>query len=197
MTTLSVGTGVARRPASPWLWVWIAAAVVTILLSLSGIAWLDDYPKGIELPLAKWVSAFVRWLIAGVFDVTRAISALLELVRGRILVRLGARLDKHVTHDLFAALIEDRIATRRSSGSQSIRDLETVRSFLTGPGLLAFFDAPWVPLFLGIISSALPVINVSPFWQMAISGSAILLAVVLNARGERGRGRLILRRASA
>ncbi len=52
-------------------------------------------------------------------------------------------------------------------------------------------------LFLGIISTALPVINVSPFWQMAISGSAILLAVVLNARGERGRGRLILRRASA
>jgi rhamnose transport system permease protein len=52
-------------------------------------------------------------------------------------------------------------------------------------------------LFLGIISSALPVINVSPFWQMAISGSAILLAVVLNARGERRRGRLILRRAAA
>jgi rhamnose transport system permease protein len=51
-------------------------------------------------------------------------------------------------------------------------------------------------LFLGIISTALPVIDVSPFWQMAISGSAILLAVVLNARGERGKGRLILRKAA-
>ena len=50
-------------------------------------------------------------------------------------------------------------------------------------------------LFLGIISTALPVINVSPFWQMAISGSAILLAVVLNARGERKQGRIILRKA--
>lgn len=52
-------------------------------------------------------------------------------------------------------------------------------------------------LFLGIIASALPVINVSPFWQMAISGSAIILAVVLNARGERKRGRIILRQAEA
>jgi len=52
-------------------------------------------------------------------------------------------------------------------------------------------------LFLGIISSALPVINVSPFWQMAISGSAIILAVVLNARGERRRGRIILKKAEA
>lgn len=50
-------------------------------------------------------------------------------------------------------------------------------------------------LFLGIISTALPVINISPFWQMAISGSAILLAVVLNARGERKQGRIILRKA--
>ena len=47
-------------------------------------------------------------------------------------------------------------------------------------------------LFLGIIKNALPVINISPFWQMAISGTAIILAVVLNARGERRKGRIIL-----
>jgi len=52
-------------------------------------------------------------------------------------------------------------------------------------------------LFLGIIGNALPVINISPFWQMAISGAAILLAVILNARGERKKGRIILKRAEA
>jgi rhamnose transport system permease protein len=50
-------------------------------------------------------------------------------------------------------------------------------------------------LFLGVINVALPVINISPFWQMAISGGAIILAVVLNARGEKRGGRLILRQA--
>ena len=52
-------------------------------------------------------------------------------------------------------------------------------------------------LFLGIINNALPVVGISPFWQMAISGTAILLAVVLNARGERRKGRIILKKAAA
>jgi rhamnose transport system permease protein len=51
--------------------------------------------------------------------------------------------------------------------------------------------------FLGTISSALPVIGVSPFGQMAISGTAILAAVILNARGERKPGRIILKKADA
>ena len=50
-------------------------------------------------------------------------------------------------------------------------------------------------LFLGIIANALPVINISPFWQMAISGSAIIIAVVLNAQANRTKGRIILKRA--
>ncbi len=48
-------------------------------------------------------------------------------------------------------------------------------------------------LFLGIIKNALPVVNVSPFAQMAISGAVIIAAVALNARAERKRGRIILR----
>ena len=47
-------------------------------------------------------------------------------------------------------------------------------------------------LFLGVIVNALPVINVSPFWQMLISGFVILAAVIVNARSERPIGKLIL-----
>jgi rhamnose transport system permease protein len=50
-------------------------------------------------------------------------------------------------------------------------------------------------LFLGIIGRALPVIQISPFWQMAIVGAAIILAVILNARAERRGGRIILKQA--
>jgi rhamnose transport system permease protein len=48
-------------------------------------------------------------------------------------------------------------------------------------------------LFLGLIGNALPVIDVSPFWQMLISGAVILTAVVLNTRGEARPGKIILR----
>ncbi|SER39407.1 rhamnose ABC transporter membrane protein [Faunimonas pinastri] len=50
-------------------------------------------------------------------------------------------------------------------------------------------------IFLGVIKNALPVVNISPFWQMAISGSVIIIAVVFNARAEKKRGRLILKQA--
>lgn len=48
-------------------------------------------------------------------------------------------------------------------------------------------------LFLGVINNALPVIGISPFWQMAISGSAIVIAVTLNATQNRPKGRIILK----
>ncbi len=48
-------------------------------------------------------------------------------------------------------------------------------------------------LFIGVINNALPVIGVSPFWQMAISGTVIVIAVLLNERGNKRKGRLILR----
>ncbi|TPW29183.1 ABC transporter permease [Martelella alba] len=50
-------------------------------------------------------------------------------------------------------------------------------------------------LFLGIIKNALPVIDISPFWQMAISGTVIIIAVAVNARAARPKGRVILKKA--
>lgn len=51
-------------------------------------------------------------------------------------------------------------------------------------------------LFFGVVKNALPVIHVSPFWQLAISGIAILGAVIINAGRERRTGRLILKEAA-
>lgn len=62
----------------------------------------------------------------------------------------------------------------------------------TGRVLGCLFGA----LFLGVINNALPVIGISPFWQMAISGAVIVIAVVLNERGNKRKGRLILRDAA-
>ncbi|MDF3007442.1 MAG: transporter permease [Enterobacter kobei] len=62
----------------------------------------------------------------------------------------------------------------------------------TGRVLGCLFGA----LFLGVINNALPVIGISPFWQMAISGAVIVIAVLLNERGNTRKGRLILRDAA-
>ena len=49
-------------------------------------------------------------------------------------------------------------------------------------------------LFIGVINAALPVIQVSPFWQQAIAGAVILVSVMLNSRAQRQAGQPILER---
>lgn len=48
-------------------------------------------------------------------------------------------------------------------------------------------------LFLGVLQNALPVMGISPFWQMAVSGTAILIAVIVNSRGKQQKSLQILR----
>ena len=60
-------------------------------------------------------------------------------------------------------------------------------------GTGTIFGAVLGALFLGVLQNALPVMGISPFWQMAVSGTAILAAVIVNSRGRKQQGMQILR----
>jgi rhamnose transport system permease protein len=66
-----------------------------------------------------------------------------------------------------------------------------------GGGVGTVWGAVLGVLFIGVINGALPVIQVSPFWQQAIAGAVILISVAVNARSERRTGRQILERQGA
>jgi ATP-binding cassette, subfamily C, type I secretion system permease/ATPase len=80
-----------------------------------------------------------------------ACHGLLDLIRGRILVRIGGAIDEALSgrvYDLVARLpLRGRNA---SNGLQPIQDLDQVRSFLSGAGPAALFDLPWMPVYLAI-----------------------------------------------
>ena len=75
----------------------------------------------------------------------------LELVRSRMLVRIGNRLDTTINQRLYSAMFRRSLAAPGSQSAQPLNDLTSLRQFLTGNGLFAFFDAPWVPVYLGIL----------------------------------------------
>jgi ATP-binding cassette subfamily C protein RsaD len=77
------------------------------------------------------------------------IYALLEALRTQVLVRAGIRFDGEVRGATFVSVLETTI-TRKGAGPQAFRDVDVVRDFMTGSGLIAFCDVPWIPVFIGV-----------------------------------------------
>ncbi len=76
---------------------------------------------------------------------------LLEWVRGQILIRVGARLELLLNERLFALTFKRSLLTGGKAGSQPLDDLTGLRTFLTTNGLFAFFDAPWMPIYIAVM----------------------------------------------
>jgi ATP-binding cassette subfamily C protein len=78
-----------------------------------------------------------------------AALGVLDFIRGRILVRIGSSLDESISERVYDALVRLPLkAGNRGDGLQSLRDLDSLRSFLSGMGPIALFDLPWIPLYL-------------------------------------------------
>lgn len=76
----------------------------------------------------------------------------LEWIRSQILVLTSSRLDMMLNGRVYDALFAQSVASGgRISTSQPLSDLLILRQFLTGPGLFAFFDAPWLPIYIGVM----------------------------------------------
>jgi ATP-binding cassette subfamily C protein len=78
-------------------------------------------------------------------------QGLLDMVRARIMVRIGRSLDEDVSDRVYQAVVQFPLQMRRSSNAlQPLRDLDQLRSFLSGAGPTALFDLPWIPLYLAL-----------------------------------------------
>ena len=99
---------------------------------------------------------------------------LLEWVRGEILIRSGARLELLLNDRIFGLTFKNALMTNGKSGSQPLDDLTGLRTFLTTNGLFAFFDAPWLPIYIAVMF-----MFHEWFGWMAVGTAVILVALAL------------------
>ena len=76
------------------------------------------------------------------------VYAALETLRSRLLVRAGLLFDEKIADPVFNAVHRGNLRQPGANHAQALRDVDTVREFLTGAGLIALCDAPWFPLFV-------------------------------------------------
>jgi PrtD family type I secretion system ABC transporter len=104
-----------------------------------------------------------------------AAQGVLDLIRGRILGRIGTALDETLNARVFDTIVRlPLLVGSRNEGLQPLRDLDNVRSFLSGMGPGAFFDLPWLPFYLAICFAFHVMIGLT-----ALVGAIILVTLTI------------------
>jgi ATP-binding cassette, subfamily C, bacterial PrsD len=146
------------------------SAVINVLALTGSLFMLQVYDRVLPSHSVPTLVALAI-LTAALF----AFYGLLDLFRGRMLVRLGAWLDAAISPRVYQAIVRLPLARLpNSSKAEPLRDLDTVRSFLSGPGPCVLFDLPWVPVYLGVIYLFHPLLAL-----LALTGMLLLVGVML------------------
>ena len=100
--------------------------------------------------------------------------AALEAVRSFVMVRLSNWLDTRLGGEILGSSVINGLARGGEASVQGLRDLLTFRTFLTGPAIFPFLDAPWTPIFIAVIFLFHPLLG----W-LSIAGATLLFALAL------------------
>ena len=105
----------------------------------------------------------------------------LEMMRTRVLLGVGRSLDEVVSPRVIAQLLTDSAQATQASRAASVRDVQQVQAFLGGNGVVAFFDAPWTPLFIALLFVMHPWLG----WAAVVSAGLLFVLALLNERLSR------------
>ena len=100
------------------------------------------------------------------------IMMVLDLLRARLLTSAGVALDRKLGPIVLSGLLANARRPGASDYSLGLKDVNTLRTFLTGTGIFSLFDAPWLPVYLVVIALFHPVLG-----AVALAGALMLLAL--------------------
>ncbi|MFN6998008.1 MAG: type I secretion system permease/ATPase [Aquincola tertiaricarbonis] len=143
---------------------------INLLALTSSLYMLQVYDRVLasrSLPTLLYLTLFAAGCLATL--------ALLEVVRSRLLVRMGVRFDAQLSGLVFRRTLQG------GRTAQPLRDLDQLRNFFAGPTTLSLLDAPWMPVYIGLVYLLHPWLG-----HVALAGGVLLLGLGLwNERATR------------
>jgi len=140
------------------------------LLQLTGpLFMLEVYDRvlpGRSIPTLVAISALALVMFA--------FQGLLDVLRSRVLVRIAASVDETLSQRVFDLATKLPLKAITPPSFQPVHDLDRIRSFMSTVGPAAFFDLPWMPLYLGICFIFHPLIG----WAATVGG-LILIGITI------------------
>jgi PrtD family type I secretion system ABC transporter len=102
------------------------------------------------------------------------VTALIEAIRAQMLVRIGHWLDDRLGPVVFSGALKAALRADPARAAQGLRDLGTVRGFLTGPSVTPLLDAPWAPIFIVALFVLHPALGC-----VGLGGAVVLFGLAL------------------
>ena len=103
------------------------------------------------------------------------LMAFAEWVRSRLLVRAGVQFDEALNERIFHAGFRAELEQSGHNPAQALSDLANIRQFLTGTGTIAFFDAPWTPIYIAVSFLLHPLLG---WLSIVFVANLLILAVI-------------------
>jgi ATP-binding cassette subfamily C exporter for protease/lipase len=145
----------------------IFTACINILMLVPSIYMLEVYDR-VLASRNETTLYMLSMMVLGFF----ALISVLEYIRSMVVIRIGSKMDSFLNNRVYTAAFEQNLRSTGVNAGQALNDLTTIRQFVTGNGMFAFFDAPWFPVYLIVIF-------VFSFWMGVFALVSIILLVGL------------------
>ncbi len=159
-----------RACRGAFIGVGVMSCMINLLYLTGSLFMLEVYDR--VLPSRSVPTLVGLAILAGGLYMAQGV---LDLIRVRILGRIGTALDESLNSRVFDTIVRLPLtAGARNDGLQPLRDLDNIRSFLSGMGPGAFFDLPWLPFYLAICFAFHVMIGLT-----ALVGAVILVTLTI------------------
>lgn len=96
-------------------------------------------------------------VLSAIFVIALLVDALLDSLRTRLFIRLGDTVYAKLREPVLEAVL--RFGNKGSVNKHGLEDLDTLRIFLTGSGIKALFEIPWIPIFFWVLWAFHPILS--------------------------------------
>ncbi|MBD9463637.1 type I secretion system permease/ATPase [Pseudomonas sp. Pdm06] len=162
------------------------SGVINILALIGPVFMLEVYDRVIPSQSVPTLVA-LGLLALGVY----ALSGLLDVIRSRVMVRIASSLDLALSTKVFNVIAGASLKTPITGDAlKPAQELDQIRNFIGGPGLVAFFDLPWMPVYLAVC------FYIHPLFGLLAAGLMVIL-IALTVTTDRQTRKLMQASAEA
>ena len=155
---------------STLVYLFLVSGVINILALTGAFYMLQIYDRALTSQSVETL-VVISFLAVGLY----AFQGVLDVIRSQILVRLGARADQGLAPLAHSVAIDmPRFGYGPTEATDRIRDVDTLRQFVSGQGPIALLDLPWMPVYLAFIYILHPWLA-----AMVLAGAILLFTLTL------------------